>query len=155
MLAGIETLKASGTEDRVVQQWSNLFVDELNVSLKRGRLSAGVESLMSALQLGSPMLVLWFGGLQVLNGQLSLGTMLALTALAAGFLGPISTLISSGLQLQLLRSYIERIDDVLNAPAEQEKIGVLRDAASLRGDQLERISFRYGPLARGECAKYP
>ena len=149
MLAGIETLKASATEDRVVQQWSNLFVDELNVSLKRGRLSAGVESLMSALQLGSPMLVLWFGGLQVLNGQLTLGTMLALTALAAGFLGPISTLISSGLQLQLLRSYIERIDDVLNTPAEQEKIGILRTQRLSGAIQLERISFRYGPLASG------
>src|SRR6266581_4862272 len=50
-----------------------------------------------------PLLVLWFGGLQVLNGSLSLGTMLALNALASGFLSPISTLISTALQLQLLR----------------------------------------------------
>ena len=35
MLAGIETLKASGLEDRAVEQWSHLFVDELNVALKR------------------------------------------------------------------------------------------------------------------------
>src|SRR4030095_8628021 len=107
MLAGIETLKASGVEDRAVEQWSHLFVDELNVSLKRGRLSATVEALMSALHIGAPLLVLWFGAVQVLNGGLSLGTMLALNALASGFLSPISTLISTALQLQLLRSYIE------------------------------------------------
>ena len=44
---------------------------------------------------------MWFGGLQVLNGSLSLGTMLALNALASGFLSLISTLISTALQLQL------------------------------------------------------
>lgn len=146
VLAGIETLKASGVEDRAVEQWSNLFVDELNVSLKRGRLSAVVDSLMSALRMGSPLLVMWFGGLQVLNGSLSLGTMLALNALAGGFLGPISTLISTALQLQLLRSYIERIDDVLKAAPEQDKSKASR-AERLSGEiELERVSFSYGPL---------
>src|SRR6185369_4273345 len=51
MLSGIETLKASGTEDRAVQQYSNLFVDELNVSLARGRLNAGIDSLMTVLRM--------------------------------------------------------------------------------------------------------
>ena len=64
MLAGIETLKASGLEDRAVEQWSHLFVDELNVALKRGSLSALVEASMNALRMGSPLLVMWCGGLQ-------------------------------------------------------------------------------------------
>jgi ABC-type bacteriocin/lantibiotic exporter with double-glycine peptidase domain len=147
MLAGIETLKASGVEDRAVEQWSHLFVDELNVSLTRGRLSAMVEALLSALHLGAPLLVLWFGGLQVLNGHLSLGTMLALNALASGFLSPISTLISTALQLQLLRSYIERLDDVLKAVPEQAKRNVARAARLSGAIELEQVSFRYGPLA--------
>src|SRR4030095_89888 len=100
ILSGIETLKASGAEDRAVQQWSNLFVDELNVSLMRGRLGATVDSFIHTLRVSSPLVVWWLGGLQVLNGDLNLGTMLALNAVAIGFLGPISTLISSGLQLQ-------------------------------------------------------
>ncbi|HYR91904.1 MAG TPA: peptidase domain-containing ABC transporter [Terriglobia bacterium] len=147
MLAGIETLKASGTENQAVQQWSDLYVDQVNVSLSRGRLNATVESLMSALHLGSPLLVLWFGAVQVVSGNLSLGTMLALTALASGFLGPISTLITSGLQLQLLRSYIVRIDDVLKTPREQDESRV-RTAERLSGAiQLDKVTFRYGPLA--------
>jgi len=147
MLAGIETLKASGVEGRAVEQWSHLFVDELNVTLKRGRLSATVDSLMSALRIASPLFVMWFGGLQVLNGNLGLGTMLALSALAGGFLGPIATLISTALQLQLLRSYIERIDDVLEAAPEQDPGNVSR-AARLSGEiELEHVSFSYGPLS--------
>lgn len=143
MLAGIETLKANGVEDRAVEQWSNLFVDGLNVSLSRGRLSAMVDSLMSGLKMGSPLLVMWFGGWLALNGDLSLGTMLALSALAAGFLSPVSTLISTALQLQLLRSYVERIDDVLAAPPEQDKNEVA-PAPTLRGEiELRDISFSY------------
>jgi ABC-type bacteriocin/lantibiotic exporter with double-glycine peptidase domain len=147
MLAGIETLKASGVEDRAVEQWSHLFVDELNIALKRGRLSATVEALMSALHIGAPLLVLWFGGLQVLNGSLSLGTMLALNALASGFLSPISTLIATALQLQLLRSYIERLDDVLKAAPEQAKRNVSRAERLCGAIELEKVSFSYGPLA--------
>ena len=143
MLAGIETLKANGVEERAVEQWSNLFVDGLNVSLSRGRLSAMVDSLMGGLKSGSPLLVMWFGGWLALNGDLSLGTMLALNALAAGFLGPVSTLISTALQLQLLRSYVERIDDVLAAPPEQDKNEVA-PAPALRGEiELRDISFSY------------
>ena len=150
VLNGIETLKASGAEDHAVEQWSNLFVDELNVSLKRGRLNATIDSVMSALRLGSPLLVLWFGGLQVLNGGLSLGTMLALTALAAGFLSPISTLVSTALQFQLLRSYVERIDDVLDAAPEQNQTEVSRvsRAGHLSAEiELQDVSFAYGPLS--------
>ena len=147
MLAGIETLKASGVEDRAVAQWSNLFVDGLNVSLARGRLSAMVDALMSGLKMGAPLLVMWFGGWLALNGDLSLGSMLALNALAAGFLSPTSALVSTALQLQLLRSYVERLDDVLAAPPEQEKSKV-RPAPVLRGEiELREISFSYSANA--------
>ena len=147
MLAGIETLKASGLEDRAVEQWSHLFVDELNVALKRGRLSAFVEALMSALRMGSPILVLWFGGLQALHGSLSVGTMLALSAMASGVLSPIATLIATALQLQLLRSYIERLEDVLQAAPEQAKRHVSRAPRLSGAIALEKVSFSYGPLA--------
>jgi len=147
MLAGIETLKASGVEDRAVEQWSHLFVDELNVALTRGRLSAMVEAVMSALHIGAPLLMLWFGGLQVLHGSLSLGTMLALNALASGFLSPIATLIATALQLQLLRSYLERLDDILKAAPEQAKCNVARAARLSGAIALEQVSFSYGPLA--------
>jgi ATP-binding cassette subfamily B protein len=152
MLAGIETLKASGVEDRAVEQWSHLFVDELNVALKRGRLNATVEALMSALHIGAPLLVMWFGGLQVLNGSLSLGTMLALNALASGFLSPISTLISTALQLQLLRSYIERLDDVLKAAPEQAKRKVPEPNASVGRSNWNRSRSATGRSLPQACA---
>ncbi len=142
MLAGIETLKSMGVERRAVTQWSNLFVDELNVTLARGRLSALVDTLLDNLGTASPLVILLFGGVQVLEGELTLGTMLAASALASGFLTPITSLVSTALQLQLMGSYVERIHDVMETPTEQGS-DVVR-ARPLRGRiAVEEVSFRY------------
>jgi ATP-binding cassette, subfamily B, bacterial len=147
LLAGIETLKAAGAEHRSVDQWSHLFVDVLNVSLDRGRLTAMVDAALAALASGSPLIVLVFGALQVLQGDLTLGTMLALNALAAGFLTPLSQLVQTAFQLQLLGSYLDRIDDVLETPREQDRSKVAAAGRLKGGIRLEGVSFRYGPLA--------
>jgi len=147
MLAGIETLKAMGAERRSVERWADLFVDELNVSLARGRLSALSDSLLASLTVASPFLVLSYGAAQVLQGDLTLGTMLAASALAAGFLAPLSTLVSTGFQLQLLGSYAERIDDVLETPKEQDATTAAAAPRLAGRITLEAVSFRYSPAA--------
>jgi ABC-type bacteriocin/lantibiotic exporter with double-glycine peptidase domain len=155
MLSGIETLKASGSEYRAVAHWSDLYVDNLNVSLDRGRLSTLVESMMASLRLGSPLAILAYGALSVLSGEMTLGTMLALSALAGGFLGPLSSLIQQALQLQILGSYIERLDDVFDTAPEQQ-LDKVRPAAKLTGQiSVDQVSFRYdagGPLVVREVS---
>ena len=147
IFAGIETLKAMGGEQRAVEHWSNLFVDSLNVSLDKGRLMAMVDSLTGALRQASPLILLAYGTTRVLGGQMSLGTMLGLNALAAGFLGPLANLVQTASQLQLLGSYVDRIDDVLDTPPEQDRSKV-RHATRIRGRiTLDRVSFKYGTLA--------
>ena len=147
LLAGIETLKAAGAEHRAVEQWSHLYVDVLNVSLSRGRLQAVVDSLLAGLGTASPLIVLVWGAMQVLQGNLTLGTMLAMNALAAGFLTPLSTLITTAFQFQLLGSYMDRLEDVLETPREQDPAAV-KPAPRLKGSiRLEGVGFRYGPLA--------
>ncbi len=135
LLAGIETLKAAGAERRAAEHWERLFFDQVNVALRRGRLEASVDTLTGTLQLGSPLAILVYGGFQVMNGAISL------------FLEPLATLIQTSFQLQLLRSYMERISDVLDAPREQEGQKVTT-AHRLSGRvRAEGVSFAYGPLA--------
>jgi ATP-binding cassette, subfamily B, bacterial len=147
LLAGIETLKASGAEHRGVDRWGGLFADQVNIDLTRGRLTAAVDSVMSTLQLASPLVILMVGTFQVLAGHMSLGTMLSVAALGAGFLGPLASMVSSGLQLQLLTSYMQRINDVLDTPSEQHGEHV-RPAPRLTGQiRADGVSFSYGKLA--------
>ncbi len=133
MLAGIETLKAAGNESRAVEQWSHLFVADLNVSLR--------------LRIASPLILLGYGSLQVLRGQLSLGEMFGMNALAAAFLVPLSNLVNTASQLQLIGTYIERLDDVFNTDREQDESQV-RPAPKLAGRiEVEHVSFQYSPTA--------
>jgi ATP-binding cassette subfamily B protein len=147
LLAGIETLKAAGAERQAAAHWGALFRKQVSIDLTRGRLSAAVDSVMSTLNVGAPLLVLLLGTLEVVDGNVSLGTMFSAAALAAGFLGPLATLVSSGLQLQLLASYMERINDVLDTPREQPG-RKLRQAAPLAGAlRAECVSFSYSALS--------
>ncbi len=146
MLTGIQTIKGMGVETRAVQHWSNLYVDVLNASLDRGRLDAKVESFSSALRLASPLVLLLVGTLQVLGEKLSLGEMLALNALAVGFLGPVANLVMAAFRLEVVGTYLERVDDVLEAPLEQPPGRAKRTQKLTGGIQLESVSFRYGPL---------
>jgi ATP-binding cassette subfamily B protein len=147
ILTGIETLKMMGSEEHLVDQWNHMFVDVLNVSLERGRLTALVDSLNATLRLSSPVLVLTLGAVLVLGGDLSLGTMLAFNALAAGFFVPVSNLANTAGQLQLLASYVNRIQDVMQAAPEQDR-AVAQPAPRLRGRlEFERVGFRYAPLS--------
>ena len=97
--------------------------------------------------MASPLIIMGYGASLVMDGRLSLGTMLAMNALAVGFLVPLSALVSTALRLQLLGSYLERINEVLDTPPEQDRTAVTR-AGKLRGGiTLEQVSFRYGPVS--------
>ena len=146
MLAGMEALKACGAERRAVESWSHLFTRELNVSLARGRLDVLVNALLDGLGVASPVLILLYGGTRVMAGDLTLGTMLALAALSAGFLAPLSTLVSNASQFQLLGSYLERLEDVLATPAEPQGRDLPRPASFAGRIALHDVTFSYGPL---------
>jgi ATP-binding cassette subfamily B protein len=146
-LTRIETIKSCGAEDRALDHWSNLFFNQINISLQRGHLSVLIDTAMMTLRLLSPLVLLWYGVHHVLNGTMSLGTMLALNALAGAFLSPLSSLVSNGQRLQLVGSHLERVADVLEAEPEQD-MSVAREAATLAGSiELRQVSFRYDQQA--------
>jgi ABC-type bacteriocin/lantibiotic exporter with double-glycine peptidase domain len=144
MLHGMETLKAAAAEPRAVERWSNLYVDELNVALDRGRLSARVDAFSGLITGGSPLAILLIGALQVMSGAITLGEMLAINSLAIGLLIPLSSMVNSALQLQLLGGYMDRIDDVLRTQPEQTGQDLARAPRLTGRVTLQNVSFRYG-----------
>ena len=142
-LMGMATVKAAGGEERALDHWSNLFFKHLNVSLKRTQLSAFIDTAMTTLHTLSPLLLLWFGAQQVLNGQMTLGTMLALNALAMSFLSPLSSLVLSAQRLQLVSAHLDRIADVVEAQPEQRLTDV-QEAPPLSGRiEVRNVDFQY------------
>ncbi len=145
MLAGMESVKSMGAEHRMVTRWASLYVDTLNVSLDKGRLLAGFSTLVGSFSFVGPISLVLLGAKMVLDGELSLGGMLALAALGSGFLGPVNTLVSTAMQLQLLSGFMARIEDVLDSPSERRREAAGRGKSLTGNVELSRVSFRYDP----------
>lgn len=147
VLTGIATVKAAGAEERALQRWSNLFFEHLNASVPRDYLASVLSTIINTLNLLAPLLLLWFGTAQVLQGSMSIGAMLALNALAVSFLTPLTSLAGSGQKLQLVRAHFERIADIVEAEPEQDSQSVAQPPQLLGQIELKNVSFRYTPNA--------
>jgi ATP-binding cassette, subfamily B, bacterial len=142
-LVGIATLKASGAEDRAFDRWSNVFFDHLNIALRYNYVAGTMTAILTTLPSLGQLLLLWVGATQVLNGSITLGTMVALIALAGAFFAPLASLASSGQQFQLVGANLDRIGDVTEAEPEQHG-RALPPTPRLSGHiRLENIGFRY------------
>jgi ATP-binding cassette subfamily B protein len=142
-LSGIATLKAAGAEQRSLEKWENLFFEEMNVSLRLSYLSSVVSTILGIVGSLGPLALLWIGSLQVINGTMSIGEMLALNTLAVEFLTPLGSLAGSLQQLQIVRSHFARIADVVGAQPEQDLTEV-RTPGRLTGRiDLRKVSFQY------------
>jgi ATP-binding cassette subfamily B protein len=146
MISGMETLKSMGAEHRAVEHWSQIFVDAVNLELERGRLENLSEAALSTLRLVSPLVALAVATGLSLSGQLSLGAMLSVSALAAAFLAPVGSLMASAAHLQIVSSYATRIEDVFQA--EPEPSGArTRPPEDLGRIRVEDVGFRFGPVS--------
>jgi ABC-type bacteriocin/lantibiotic exporter with double-glycine peptidase domain len=145
VLAGIKTLKSAGAEYRALERWSNLFFEQMNISVRRIYITAIIDTVMSALAVAAPLTLLWLGTLQVINGSMEVGTMIALNALGSSILGPLSSLIVSGRQIQLVQSHMERLADVIEAEPEQDLQKVVPPPRLSGHITLRNVSFQYDP----------
>jgi ABC-type bacteriocin/lantibiotic exporter with double-glycine peptidase domain len=147
MLGGMETLKCAGAERLGVEKWSNLYTDELNIKLRRARASAWVDGIRGAVTALGPLLILTIGASAVMSGKMTLGVMLAMNSLASALFGPLSALVSSALELQLVKGHMDRIDDVLQTKVEQDRDTAVQPPRLRGGVQVKNVSFKYGEQA--------
>jgi ATP-binding cassette subfamily B protein len=73
VLSHIRTVKAFGCEKKVLQKYSDINEHALHCGVKDAWGNALTTALTGLLDLGSGVLILWFGGLLVFRGELSVG----------------------------------------------------------------------------------
>jgi NHLM bacteriocin system ABC transporter peptidase/ATP-binding protein len=146
-LSMIETIKAMASESAFFARWGGhqaKLAEAQQRTVRRDQLfsvaTGGVHRL-------NALAILGVGALRVMDGQLSLGGLVALQSLVAGFLGPIASLTSFGMAFQQLRGSVERIDDVLGHEPEKSR-GQAGPHRRLTGDLLVRgLTFGYAPFS--------
>ncbi len=146
-LTGIATVKACGAESRVLDRWTDLFHTALEVGQRRSHLAAVVDATLGALRVAAPLALLWVGATRVLDGAMTLGTMLALAALGGAVLTPLASLVASAQRIQLVGAHLERLTDVLDADPEQDPGMCLIEPVSVGRIDLRGVGFRCDPQA--------
>ena len=153
-LQNIETLKASGTESGFFTKWVGAYGEaetarqQMETSTQWLEFSAG--AVESVINLG----IMVYGGYQVLEGRMTLGTMLEIQAVMHGFLSPVTALLHLGGEIQHLQADVERLDDVLENPAiadggqsSQVPAAGKKPRTRLLGDiSVCNIEFGYSPV---------
>ena len=150
-LQSIETIKATGAENDFFAQWAgyqaNMVVAQQALA-RRDQLLSVAASIVSTL---NTLVVLGLGALRVMDGQLSVGTLVAFQSLMSSFIGPIENLAGFGASLQQLRGNVERLDDVLGHARDPLAPDVGQDDDEhrrLTGELVLRdVSFGYLPYA--------
>jgi NHLM bacteriocin system ABC transporter peptidase/ATP-binding protein len=150
-LANIETLKASAGESDLFARWAGHQAKFINSSQQ---LSSLTQSFLIApiFVVGvTNVAVLAIGGYRVIEGQLSLGMLVAFQSLMAAFTAPVINLVNLASNLQEVEGQMNRLEDVLSYridPRTETPPGIpTEDRTKLHGYlALEGVAFGYSRL---------
>jgi NHLM bacteriocin system ABC transporter peptidase/ATP-binding protein len=153
-LQTIETLKATGAESDFFATWAGYQAKTLNAQQELGRLSQLLSVVPTFLSALNTTAILVIGGFQIMNGQLTMGLLVAFQSLMASFLEPVNQMVNLGGRLQEVEGDLNRLDDVLRHETDPQ-VGTIvsvrestETTAKLAGYvELKNIVFGYSPLA--------
>lgn len=110
----IETLKASGRENDFFTNWIGYLAKVTNAQQELGWLTVRLNAIPPLVTSLTTTLILGVGALRIMDGEMTLGALVAFTYLMSNFISPVNQLISVGTMLHETESDMNRIDDVMN-----------------------------------------
>ena len=118
----IETLKSSGRENDFFTNWIGYLAKVMNAQQEFGWLTIRLNILPNLISSLTNTLILGIGALRIMEGEMTLGALVAFTYLMNNFITPVNQLVSVGAMLHETESDMARIDDVLNYDIDKQFI---------------------------------
>ena len=147
----IETIKAGGMEERSFEKWMNYGAKHINSASKaNGRSIVSTQAQMALIMLLN-FAILFLGVLKILEGQFTIGILIAFQGFLSAFLSPVGDIVENINQFRQLGGHIERIEDVLNYQPEVDLTDNSNPSglAKLSGNvEISGLRFSYSPLTR-------
>lgn len=145
-LNGIQTVKSYNAERKTNRETEIRFVKLLRSIFNLSWVSNLQASLKIFVELIGGIIILWIGGISVINGEMTIGALITFNSLLAYFLDPVKNLINLQPQMQTAVVAAERLGEILDLEAEKtEKEYRKMTPSSLAGDiEIKNLNFRYG-----------
>lgn len=145
-LNGIETVKAFNCEKKTEYKTEKLFIKFLKSVFHNGFLSNGQQILTGTIATIGETIILWVGTLAVLDGNMTMGTLITFNALLAYFLTPVQNLINLQPTMQTAIVAADRLSEILELSAEKDdnEENRLKDVSLREKIKIENLYFRYG-----------
>ncbi|TFF63979.1 peptidase domain-containing ABC transporter [Helcococcus ovis] len=145
-LNGIQTVKAYNSERKVKQETETKFIKLLKSVFNLSWVSNFQTSLKTFVELIGGVVIIWVGGISVINGEMTIGSLITFNSLLVYFLDPVKNLVNLQPQMQTAVVAADRLGEILDLEAEKtEKEYKKLKPDSLSGDiEIKNVNFRYG-----------
>lgn len=150
-LSGIQTVKAQNIELKTRWQWQDRYARYVSAGFQNVLTSTAAGSTSNFLNKMSALLVLWVGAYLVLQGQLTLGQLIAFRIISGYVTAPLLRLAQIWQNFQETALSLERLSDILDHPqeADEDNRNQIPMPAIEGRVRYENLSFRFaasGPL---------
>jgi len=141
--SGIKIVRAFGLEPRELKKFQTFNDDYLKVMKKNVKYVEMTSPFLEVLGVASSAFILWYGGSQVLSGEISQGTFLAFIVALFMMYTPIRILFKIMASIQTSLAGAERVFEILDLP--EEKVGEgQKELIGLQGKiEFKDVCFRY------------
>ena len=147
----IETIKASGAENGYFSKWAGHQADMVAGRARFVSMNAYLSLIPSAATALADILVLMGGVYLCMRGEWTVGMITAFVGFLQSFTQPATEFVSAAQTLQEMRTSMERVEDVLEYPADvnyDESQSQDGEYAKLRGRiEMKNVTFGYSRLA--------
>lgn len=159
-LYNIETIKSTGTESDFFGNWSGLLANTKSTQLRLNVFTQRLLVINPVLTMFTTAIILGVGSFRIMEGVLTIGTLVAFQALTANLLSPVGQIINLFTQIQTVKGDMARVDDVLEYPEDkgalpgnQNKIAGEQSSPALNVKlklngyvEMRNVSFGYSRL---------
>lgn len=147
----IETIKASGAENGYFEKWAGYQASVNTQQVRFQKINQYLGMIPSFVSSLANTAVLILGVYFTINGEFTVGAIMAFQGFLTSFTAPAKTLISAMQTLQEMQTQMERVEDVMEYPADvnydQDEISEDADYHKLSGNvELKNVTFGYSRL---------
>ena len=143
-ITGIETLKALAVEPQMQRRWEEQLAGYVRASFRVSNLGNWASQAIQLVNKLVTAAILFFGAKAVIGGSMTIGELVAFNMLAGRVSQPVLRLAQVWQDFHQARLSIERLGDILNAPAEPAFTPGRTALPDIQGAiTFDHVSFRY------------